>query len=106
MTKATVDPGVCGFTAEINAVCEDGIDVRIQVETDCPQINDMMAELGDTFMGMDVCFKRPGQGPFYEYAAENFSGHATCVVISSILKVIEAEAGLALPRNTSLSFSE
>jgi hypothetical protein len=66
----------------------------------------MMESLGNTFDAYALCFSKPGTGELYEYAAENFPGHAGCPVIAGIAKCVEAECGLALPRDVAITFVE
>lgn len=104
MTKVTIDPGVCGFIAQVEAVSDDGATVTLQVQTECPSFTKMFEELGTTFDGYELCLSRPGTGPFFEYAQEHFPIHNGCATFSGILKAVEVECKLALPHNTSLTF--
>lgn len=106
MKKATVNPGVCGFIAHVEAESEDGMTVKLKVQTGCPSFTKMFEDLGDTFDSFELCLTRPGTGPLFEYAQENFPIHNGCAMFSGILKVVEAECNLALPRDTSLTFEE
>jgi len=105
MAKVIVEPGVCGFTAEIEAISEDGMEVKLTVDTGCPAIIDMIESLGDTYDGYEVVFAHPGANLFYQYATEhNFPQHGGCVTIAGITKAIEAACSLALPTNASITF--
>ena len=106
MTKAVIQPGVCGFTAEVTADSEDQMEVTVQVVSGCKAVQAMMLELGDTFDAYEVCFQKPGANLFYEYAQDHFPGHAGCPIAAGITKCIEAECGLALKRNVSITFVE
>jgi hypothetical protein len=104
MTKVKVQPGPCGFTAVITADTTEDENVKVTVTTGCPSVTKMMKALGDTFDPMEVCLCKPGTDLFHAYASENFPVHAACPSIISILKCIEAEAGLALKANVSIEF--
>ncbi|MCL1880543.1 MAG: hypothetical protein FWF71_08120 [Actinomycetia bacterium] len=104
MTKVTINPGVCGFISKVEAVSEDGMEVKLTVKTGCPTVTKMFADLGDTFNSWDICMQKPGKGLFFEYAAENFPIHCGCAQLSGIIKAIEAECSLALPRDVSITF--
>ncbi|MCL2883274.1 MAG: hypothetical protein FWF30_02240 [Coriobacteriia bacterium] len=107
MTKVTINPGVCGFVTKVEAVAEDGVNATLTVQTDCKSVRKMIDELGSTYSGYDVCLRKPGTGVFYEYAANNqYDQHCACAVISGIIKCIEAECQLALPRDVSVTFEK
>ena len=104
MTKLKVDPGICGMVATVSASCEDGETVTVAMESPCPAIQKMMAELGPEFDMFEICMIKPGTGPFYEYAAENLPGHAGCPICAGIHKCAEAECNLALKKDVSFTF--
>ena len=104
MTKVLIDAGVCGFKSDVEAVSEDGQEVKITVECDCPAVTAMFEELGDTFNAFDLVFTKPGTNLFYEYAADNFPPHGGCVTIAGITKAAEAACMLALPTDASVVF--
>ena len=104
-TNVTIEPGVCGFTCNVTATLNDDDEVAIAVETGCGAIRGMILELGNTFDPMEVCFNRPGEGPFFDYASERFPIHAACPTIGGIIKAIEVEGKLALPHNVSVTFN-
>ncbi|MCL2742089.1 MAG: hypothetical protein FWE70_08320 [Oscillospiraceae bacterium] len=104
MTKVTVEPGICGLTTEVTAEFADGLEVSINVETACPHVAAMMAELGETFDPYGLCLAKPGEGPLYGYAAKHFPSHCGCPSIAGITKAVEAECGLALPRDAHIRF--
>lgn len=104
MTKVVIEPGVCGLTTTVEAQSEDQMEVSVQVKSGCASVRKMMEELGDTFDAYECCLAKPGCGPFYEYAGASFPGHAACPVLSGILKCMEAECRLALPKEASIRF--
>lgn len=106
MTKVTINPGVCGLITTAEAHSEDQMEVELTVKSGCEVVRNMMKELGTTFDAFSCCLGKPGTGAFYDYAREHFPGHASCPVIAGILKCIEAECGLALPRDASITFEK
>lgn len=106
MTKVKINPGICGLCTSVEAVSEDGMEVVVKVGSACKSVEQMMAELGDTFDAFEICLAKPGQNALYDYAAAHFPGHASCPVISGIIKCIEVECKLALPQNVSIEFCE
>lgn len=104
MTRVVIDPGICGFVTDAEAVSEDGVEVRVTVRSGCEAVTKMMEALGDTFDSYEVCLVRPGKGPLYEYASEKFPGHCACPIVAGIVKAVEVECRLALPRDASITF--
>lgn len=106
MTKVKIDPGVCGLITTVEAESEDGMEVSVKVRSGCKAVQKMFEELGNEFDAYEVCLGKPGDNCFYEYASENFPGHAACPTISGIIKCIEAECRLALPKDVHITFEE
>ena len=106
MTKVIIQPGICGFATTVRAVAdeEEETDLTVRVATGCPSIRGMMDALGESYDAYKVCLRKPGEGPFYEYARDHFPAHASCPVINGILKCMEAEAQLALKKDVSIAF--
>jgi hypothetical protein len=104
MTKLTVNPGVCGLTCVITADTNDDGEVTVQAETNCKAVLKMIEEMEQPLEPYEVCFGKPGEGAVYE-AAVNLA-HASCPIPSAILKCIEAESSLALPREVKFEFAE
>ncbi len=107
MTKVTINPGVCSLITKVTATTdEDMIEVNVQVDSMCEAVQKMFKELGNDFDAFEICLSKPGTNPFYQYAAENFPAHAACPTIAGIIKCIEAECKLALPRDVSVTFEK
>lgn len=106
MTRVKINPGVCGFIAEVTAVSQDdGESVKLTVSSQCQAVGKLL-EAGDTFDPFELCLKRPGENPLYKIAGGYFPAHAACPVIAGIIKCAEAECHLALPRDASMVFEE
>ncbi len=106
MTKVKINPGVCGLVTAVEATSPDGFTVELNVRSGCDSVNGMFKALGTSFDAFELCLKKPGDNPFYTYAAENFPGHAACPTIAGILKAIEVECKLALPKDVSITFEQ
>ena len=106
MTKVKIDPGVCGLVTAVEASSEDQMEVRVKVKSGCESIRRMFEALGDTFDAYEICLAKPGAGPFYEYAAEHLPGHASCPALAGIIKCMEAECRLALPKEARITFED
>ena len=103
MTKVEIMPGVCGLTALVTAESEDGMEAKVTVETQCGGIRKVMEEVGDELDAYDICFQKPGTGALYEAAAKHCP-HAAWPGIAGIIKCIEAECKMALPKDASIRF--
>ena len=106
MTKVKIEPGVCGLVTHVEAESEDGMDVTIKIDSMCKAVQQMFADLGPDYDAFEICLSKPGENAFYEYASQHFPGHASCPTIAGIVKCIEAECHLALPREVKITFEE
>ena len=106
MTKVTINPGVCGLITTVEAHSDDHMEVKVTVKSGCEAVRKMMEELGDTFDAFACCLGKPGTSVFYDYAREHFPGHASCPTLAGILKCMEVECGLALPKEASITFEK
>ena len=103
MTKAIIRAGSCGFTATVTAERGSDRKMRITLDTDCEMVRKMMddiRELDRTTAAMTGY----ANNPVYRSAAKHLK-HAACPVPSGILKVIEVEAGLNVPRDATIIFT-
>ena len=106
MTKVKINPGVCGFITAVEAASKDGMEVKLSVRSGCESVVKMFKDLGDTFDSYEMCLVRPGHGPLFEYASEKFPAHCGCPILSGVIKAVEAECKLALPRDVSITFED
>lgn len=104
MTELTVHAGVCGFVTTIRASSEDQQAVRIAYETTCPHA----AKAREELTGVDAyteLFRKPHETVVYAALSKHLP-HVTCPLYSGFLKAIEAAAGLALPRDVTMTFAQ
>lgn len=108
MTKVKIEPGPCGFKTIVTAEADpdEPSEVKVKVACGCEAVQKMMAALGDTLDAYEVCLVKPGKGPLFDFASENFPVHVACPVIAGITKCVEVEAGLALKHNVSIEFED
>ncbi len=105
MKKIKVNPGVCGLESIIIAEKKGRKDVTVSGDSKCPAVKKMIETLEQPLDGYSVVFdNKPGTGPIY--AAASVLTHAACPVAAAVVKCIEAECGLALPRTTTFTFEE
>ena len=101
MTRLVINPGVCGFKTTIEVTKEEKRRVSIIITTDCEQV----AGLGKSLKTLEIweALKHRSESEI-QHQAEKNKLHASCPVPISIIKAIEVEAGLALPRDVSINF--
>lgn len=101
MTKVSVDPGICGFIATIEALKVAKRRIKILITSDC----EVVSKLGESLTEIDrwEIFKKHLDNEIYK-GASRCQLHGTCPVPVGILKAIEVEAGLALPRDVTIRF--
>ena len=103
MSKAEIFAGVCGFHSTVIAK-GDGDAVQLTITSECEAIQ----RLGQNFTQVDpfreISFRR-GNMPSSLAAGHLYCTHAACPVPVGIIKAIEVEAGLALPRDVEIKIS-
>ena len=104
MTEAILDAGICGFKTTIQVDSEDQQTAKINLESGCPHIMKMAEEIS-TIDAYSECFGKPGNGSIYSAAAEHCA-HAACPIAPAIIKAVEVECNLALPKQVSLSIEK
>lgn len=106
MTKVHVQPGVCGLnsTITVTRVEDEASDymVDIHIESESPKVQ-RFAKALSRVDGMEESFKNFMTSTIYQLGAER-GLHLACPVPTAIIKAIEVECGLALPRNVEITF--
>ncbi len=106
MTKVKIFGGICGFTTEVEVEKLKKKQVSLKVVTECPNWQKFVNALEESYDGMAFCIAKPGKSPLYDIVEAHLPVHAGCVVANGILKAIEAECGLALKKDCSITFVE
>ena len=101
MTKVTINPGACGMEVTVEVEQKDKKNFSVNVMSECKMVEKLGKELGELTM-MDA-FKRLTENPVYTKGATCLR-HVACPVPSGILKALEVEAGLAVPRDVTMTF--
>jgi hypothetical protein len=104
MPELNVDSGVCGFVTKIRTSSEDQQTVAITYETTCPHAAKARGELTSIDAYAEL-FRKPHETAVYS-ALSKYLPHVTCPLYSGFLKAIEAAAGLALPKDVSMRFTQ
>ena len=103
MHELTIHAGICGFITVVRTASADMQAVSIEYETTCPHADKAHEEL----MSVDAyteLFRKPHETSVYAVLSKHLP-HVTCPLYSGFLKAIEAAAGLALPRDVSMTFT-
>jgi hypothetical protein len=94
---AEVSPGACGLASRIKASSPDGTHVKLEIESDCPQVQAYAEQVTELDAFGELLSKPAGQTAPVLLAAEHHL-HTTCLLPLAVLKAAEAAAGLALPQ--------
>jgi hypothetical protein len=101
VTRVVVEAGICGFTTTIEANKAGKLEVSVEVESDCEAVAEMDGELQN--LGWMEALGQPGKSAVWECACTHIR-HPSCPVPMGILKAIEVELDLALPKDVVIHF--
>jgi hypothetical protein len=101
MTKVIVNSGACGFTVTVKA--EKGKDrtIAVSLDTACEMVQKMLGDIATVDRMVSLIGFR--DNPIYQSAAKHLK-HVACPVPSAILKAIETEAGMNVPKDARIEF--
>ena len=103
MATAEINSGICGFSATVKTE-RDGRKVKLSIESDCKAIQNLAAELTEVDPFQEITFR--GSGPRSLELGAKHCFHTACPVPVGIIKVVEIEAGLALPKDALIKLSK
>jgi len=103
MTKIQIRPGACGMLVTVEVKKKDKKIFTVTVTSECEMVRKLGTELPELNF-MDA-FKRLHDNPVYTKGAACLK-HVSCPVPTGILKALEVEAGLAVPRDVSIVFEK
>jgi len=103
MATAEIESGICGFGATVKTQM-DGAKVKIEIESECQAIVDLAAELTEVDPFQEITFR--GNGPRSLEMGVKHCYHTACPVPVGIIKAVEIEAGLALPKDAVIKLSK
>ena len=101
MTKVIVNSGACGFTVTITTEKGNEKKIAVSLDTACEMVQKMLADIATVDHRVTLTGFR--DNPVYLSAAKHLK-HVTCPVPSAILKAIETEAGLNVPKDAQIDF--
>jgi len=101
VTKLKIDPGICGLCTTVSVKSKGRRRYEVSVKSEC----EMIRKLGDQIseLSMMDAFTRTLENPVYRSAAACLK-HVSCPVPSGLLKALEVEAGLAIPKDVCMHF--
>ena len=105
MVKTKVEPGVCGFTADIEAEVRDYQFVTLKVNSECENIIKISQKLKEFDAYNEI---RDGfNGEFYKIIRENLKGCCSgCAIPIGLFKSMQVAAGVALPKDISIKIEK
>ena len=103
MATAEISSGICGFSATVRTQME-GTKVKLSIESECQAIQDLAAELPEVDPFQEITFR--GSGPRSLETGAKHCYHTACPVPVGIIKAVEIEAGLALPKDAVIKLSK
>jgi hypothetical protein len=103
MCNVIIDPGICGFVADVNAKMEGDM-CSLEIICDCEPIQEMARHLPQVDPMTEIGFH--GEGPLTLRMAAKHCPHPACPVPAGILKAVEVAAGLALPKDASIKITK
>lgn len=101
MTKVLIQPGACGTPVTVEVIKKGKKSFTLTITSDCEMVQKLGKELPELTM-MDA-FKRLLDNPVYNKGAACLK-HVSCPVPGGILKALEVEAGLAVPKDCVIHF--
>jgi hypothetical protein len=99
MASAEIDSGICGFHTTVKTKA-DGRTVSLEFETTCGYVKKLAAELTEVDPYREISYR--GEGPVTLRLAAEHLVHPACPVPAGIIKAIEVESGLALPKDACI----
>ena len=101
MTTVVVNSGACGFTITIKAKKGKERKIDISLNTACEMVQKMLADIATVDHRVTLIGFR--DNPVYVSAAKHLK-HVACPVPSAILKAIETETGMNVPKDARIEF--
>ena len=103
MAKAEIFSGICGFSTVVEATM-DGKVCNLQINSECAAIQKLAQELTQVNPYREISTRR-AMPQTLEMGAK-YCTHAACPVPTGIIKAVEVEAKLALPKDVSIKLSK
>ena len=102
MTTVIVNSGACGFSVTIKAKKGEAKNITLSLDTPCEMVQKMQTDIAT--VDRMVVFTGFLDNPVYRSAAKHLK-HVACPVPTAILKAIEIEAGMNVPKDVRIEIS-
>jgi hypothetical protein len=103
MARAEIFSGVCGFMTIVESKM-DGETCQLSIKSECKAIQKLAKNLNRVDPFHEISTRR--EMPDTLVAGSQFCSHAACPVPVGIIKAVEVEAGLALPKDVSIKITK
>jgi len=104
VAKAEIDAGICGFHTTCIATQNGDGTVNLSIESGCKAVMKLAEQLQNADPMKEVFWRR--SLPRTLELAPGCLSHPACPVPAGIIKAIEVEAGLALPKDATIKVSK
>jgi len=101
MTKVRVDPGQCGMAAVVEVTKKDKRFFQLRITSSCEMVVKLAEEIPT--LTLADAFKKLLDNPVYKKGGTCIK-HVACPVPCAILKALEVEAGLGVPKDVTIVF--
>lgn len=98
MADVEISSGICGFKTRVHVKKTDQRTVEVSIETDCPNIKKVTGGVRVVKPFKELFCKLHETETYISLI--NGVSHPACLVPSGVLKGIEVEAGMALPKES------
>jgi hypothetical protein len=103
MTEIAIDAGICGFSTVVAAIAGPHKSYSVRLRSECPLVQQFGEDLPP--LSLRDIFQPFLENPVYRVASRVLS-HTSCPIPSGVLKALEVEAEMALPRDVHMIFSD
>ena len=107
MVKTKVNPGVCGFIADIEAEVRDYQFVTLKANSSCEKISAIAELLSKKEFDAYNEIRDGFDGEFYKIIKKNLKGACSaCAVPVGMFKSMQVAASIALPRDVLIEIKK
>ena len=104
LSKVKVHAGICGFISNIKVNKTEGKNAKVKIVSACGMIKDLSNEMTEINWIKSIT-REMADSEVYKIT-DKYITHAACPVPSAILKAVEVEFGLALPKDVTMKIEK